>query len=98
MNTKLLVAFSLLLCIGCNNKNSGRELTSDNENPGKVGQNVIYGADNRADLYQIQDPALLAVADSTVALVQATDLSKAQNGNFILAGGVFGNEYGLAEQ
>jgi V8-like Glu-specific endopeptidase len=34
----------------------------------------IYGKDDRKDLYEISDPALLKLADSTVALVQSNHL------------------------
>lgn len=36
---------------------------------------VIYGEDNRLDLYQIQDRRLLGLADSTVALISTSDLT-----------------------
>jgi V8-like Glu-specific endopeptidase len=36
---------------------------------------VIYGDDNRLDLYQVQDQHLLSLADSTVALVFMTDIT-----------------------
>lgn len=38
---------------------------------------VIYGADTRVDLYQVSDPRLLSLADSTVALFQADGVSVA---------------------
>jgi len=36
---------------------------------------VIYGDDNRVDLYQLKDQRILALADSTVALFQGTDVT-----------------------
>lgn len=40
---------------------------------------VIYGEDNRQDLYEVNDPSLLALADSTAALMYYGDLT--QNGD-----------------
>jgi hypothetical protein len=37
--------------------------------------NVIYGPDTRVDLYQVKDPKVLALADSTIALFQASDVT-----------------------
>jgi subtilisin-like proprotein convertase family protein/V8-like Glu-specific endopeptidase len=38
------------------------------------GDQVVYGKDNRLDLYQISSPEVLALADSTVALLQASEI------------------------
>src|SRR4051812_5216008 len=35
---------------------------------------VIYGEDNRLDLYQVEDERLLLAADSTVAVMSRNDL------------------------
>ncbi|MEQ1664263.1 MAG: proprotein convertase P-domain-containing protein [Bdellovibrionales bacterium] len=40
---------------------------------------VIYGSDDRKDLYQLKDSTLLALADSTVSLIATNDLK--ENGN-----------------
>lgn len=40
----------------------------------QVDGQVIYGADDRIDLYQTQNSKLRSMADSTVALVQASDI------------------------
>jgi subtilisin-like proprotein convertase family protein len=42
---------------------------------------VIYGDDDRLDVFQLQDQRLLAAADSTVALILNTDLK--QNGDTV---------------
>ncbi len=36
---------------------------------------VVYGSDDRRDLYQVQDAKTLALADSTVALFRASDVT-----------------------
>lgn len=45
---------------------------------------IIYGADDRLDEYQVTNPALLAVGDSTVALVSLSDLTDNGDGTFSL--------------
>lgn len=55
---------------------------------------VIYGADNRKDLYQVSDPLQLELADSTVALMQSSDLRIVGDVAQIL-GGNFGTELNL---
>src|SRR4051794_24666027 len=39
-------------------------------------EKLIYGQDDRLDLYQVTDPALAKAADSTVALFKSNQLSK----------------------
>jgi hypothetical protein len=41
----------------------------------QVHANVIYGSDTRIDLYQTKDSRLLSMADSTIALFQAGDVT-----------------------
>jgi subtilisin-like proprotein convertase family protein len=45
---------------------------------------VIYGVDDRLDEYQVIDPNILAVGDSTVALVSWNDLRDNHDGTFSL--------------
>src|SRR4051812_44245114 len=40
----------------------------------QVDGQVVYGSDDRIDLYQTTDPKLRALADSTVALMQASNV------------------------
>ncbi|MDD5656035.1 MAG: serine protease [Elusimicrobia bacterium] len=40
----------------------------------QAGPRVIYGDDDRIDLYQVQDPRLLKLADSTAALFKSSDV------------------------
>ena len=43
----------------------------------EVDPNVVYGADDRLDLYQVQNKKILELADSTVGLFEASDVSLA---------------------
>ncbi|MGB2985614.1 MAG: trypsin-like peptidase domain-containing protein [Phycisphaerae bacterium] len=45
---------------------------------------IIYGPDNRLDVYEVSDPGLLAAADSTVALVSTSILVDNGNGTYSL--------------
>ncbi len=42
---------------------------------GQLGEKVVYGADDRLDLYQVKDARLLKLADSTVGLFSAENVS-----------------------
>jgi V8-like Glu-specific endopeptidase len=59
--------------------------------------NVIYGQDTRQDLYQVKDPTLLALADSTIALFQASDVT-IQDGAAQLRTQNYGEAYGLCKE
>ncbi len=56
----------------------------------------IYGADSRQDLYQVTDPKVRQLADSTVALVQATqvDFSRSSSSAALSLGG-YGDDLSL---
>lgn len=53
-------------------------------------QKVVYGTDDRQDVYQVNDPALLRDADSTVALVQASRVTDNGDGTSTLTGPTLG--------
>ncbi len=48
---------------------------------------MIYGADDRLDVFEVSDPSLLAAADSTVALVVTYSLRDNGNGTYSLPTG-----------
>lgn len=58
-------------------------------------QRAIYGTDDRRDLYQVSQPALLRAADAVAALVKASDLTERANGTFKLATTSYRTEYDL---
>lgn len=57
---------------------------------------VIYGEDNRRDLYNVTDSMLLKLADSTVALVSSRELT-ASGDRYLLDTTTFGQSYGLCQ-
>ncbi len=58
-------------------------------------QRVIYGTDNRQDLYQVTKAAVRRSAEAVVALVKASDLSEKADGTFDLATESFKDAYDL---
>lgn len=64
---------------------------------GTPGDRVIYGEDDRLDLYQVTNSRDVQLADSTVALMEADKLTREGTG-FKITAGVFGREFGLCEK
>jgi hypothetical protein len=58
-------------------------------------QRVIYGTDDRKDLYQVTDADVLALAKSVAALVKSADLGRNADGSYTLATTAYGDEYDL---
>jgi V8-like Glu-specific endopeptidase len=59
-------------------------------------QRVIYGVDNRVDLYRLRKPRVLKRADSVAALVRASDLTRNDSdGTYTLATRSYQAEYDL---
>ena len=59
------------------------------------GPTVIYGEDNRLDLYQVSKQLHLDLADSTVALIKKADVKDNLDGTSTLNGKNFGEEFNL---
>ncbi len=60
----------------------------------EVSSHVIYGSDGRLDLYQVSDDSLKRLADSTVALIESTDLV-VSGSSVAIKGSTFGSAYQL---
>lgn len=58
-------------------------------------QRVIYGVDNRQDLYQVKSSKVQAAAKAVVALVKATDLTRENDGSYTLATESYHDAYQL---
>lgn len=63
-----------------------------------VHTNVIYGDDNRLDLFQVSDPKILELADSTLAQIPLSNITQTTRGTSILSGADFGSSYGLCRE
>jgi hypothetical protein len=59
---------------------------SSDSPPGSLRASGIYGSDDRQDEYEVQNPSIVAAGDSTVALVDPSDLIAAGNNTFLLSG------------
>lgn len=64
---------------------------------GEIDGKVVYGKDDRLDLFQVGDARLLKLADSTVALFQSGDVNFAGK-TAELATSVYGPYYGLCKE
>lgn len=60
-------------------------------------QKVIYGTDDRDDMYQVTDRRILTDADSVVALIDAGSIVDNGNGTSTLNGQNFGARYSLCQ-
>jgi hypothetical protein len=58
-------------------------------------QRVIYGVDNRKDLYQVKSSKVQAAANAVVALVKGTDLTHENDGSYTLATDLYHEAYQL---
>lgn len=83
----VLVAAALLPSTGEAAKSSSRSFS--------WGPTVIYGEDNRLDLFQVTNERHLALADSTVALVKSEDIKDKGDGSSELVGPIFGERMNL---
>jgi Trypsin-like peptidase domain len=58
-------------------------------------QRVIYGVDSRKDLYQVKSSKVHAAANAVVALVRASDLTRASDGSYTLSTESYRDAYQL---
>jgi len=80
MKTRFTIAFLLALA-GCAPKSPSSIVADEFSTCSKkVNPTVIYGPDDRLDLYQIKDPWILRIANSTVALIEDKNLKDLGNG------------------
>jgi len=89
----LLAASAAALAINACTKTQMDHATTSTpaEGPGPIYQGqVIYGDDNRLDLYQVTNPEVLRLADSTVAMVERNQLSPAGQGRTRIQATAFG--------
>ncbi len=56
-------------------------------------QKVVYGVDDRKDIYQVKRKTVLGAADAVAALVKASDLTPLRSGNWQLRTTSYKQEY-----
>jgi len=97
MTRGILLVLSLALLSNCGNDDGEGTPEKYQESPAdhSVGSEVLYGEDNRLDLYQVTNPETLALADSTVALMAPSNLRSTIRGSVEIFSGTFGVSYNL---
>lgn len=60
-------------------------------------QKVIYGTDDRDDMFEITDRRIINDADSVVALIESTSITDNGDGTSTLNGQTFGTRYNLCQ-
>ncbi len=65
--------------------------------PGKITPKVIYGNDDRLDLYQVQNSQQLELASSTVMLIDHNAITKSGN-RYNITSKTFGQDFGLCPE
>ncbi len=95
----LLLATSTSLTIACSKapSNSVSNLMAETtpETSDRVQETVIYGDDNRRDLYDEKDASLVALSGSTVALIKSSQIGANVGGSHAIQGEGYGKSYGL---
>lgn len=71
--------------------------TTIGEAAGEVSGKVVYGADNRKDIYEVTDSTLLNLADSTVGLVRNSGLTP-KGDAFAIKTTSYASSYGLCKE
>ncbi|MDZ4662601.1 MAG: serine protease [Pseudomonadota bacterium] len=94
MNRIIIVLVISFILLGCENNTQS---SSDKIHKPLVKSNVIYGSDDRKDLYQVEDANLLALASSTVALMRSETIEVLNNDEVRILGSNFGSRYNLCE-
>lgn len=62
-----------------------------------ISPRVIYGEDNRKEPFEVQDARQRDIAESTVALISKSNLSRQANGSYKLISSSFGKAMGLCK-
>lgn len=96
MKTKIngLLAAALFFSWGCAEQNSTKTVGTEDTN---VTQRVIYGDDDRLDLYDVQDNFWLQRAASTVALMNSSSLTLQPNGDYLIRTRAYGPSRNLCQ-
>ena len=72
---KYILAFVFLVFVACDSANISRNQLDD-----KNADKVIYGSDDRLDIYEINNPQLVELARSTALVVDDDELIPLENG------------------
>lgn len=95
MTPGITVRFLASIC--SKNYSAGTKMGASHEEP-KVGQRVIYGDDNRLDLYQVEQEIWKKKASSTLALMSGSKLTANGMGGFKISTTNYGLSQSLCKQ
>jgi len=100
MNKIVLVALLLLLSLThCSPETTDQSLKKNiNLDSSEISPRVIYGSDDRLDIYQVTDNNLLRLANSTVALIRNSRITDTQNGDSEILTFSYKNNYNLCPE
>ncbi len=88
----VFIAFNL----SCDQKNAPIIFSYDQTTPDKsYNPNIIYGIDNRKDLFEVNDPQILQWADATAGMVFKNKFSQNSDGTFNIRTLPYGESYKL---
>jgi V8-like Glu-specific endopeptidase len=87
---------SIAACTGSQNKSIDTTTTQANPDDSKVSERVIYGVDNRIDVYQESDQSWKDLAASTVAIMDDSSL-KITGTNYTVSGSSLGASQGVCK-
>lgn len=90
LKSALFLSFFTLVIISCSQNISDKQQEAIKEET-----KVIYGDDDRLDLYDVNDKGLLELADSTVALIQSSRIKVKSDGTADIALSSYKNNYNL---
>jgi MYXO-CTERM domain-containing protein len=91
---RALPALALLLSLGCERPPEPPSIVALSA-LSVAEQKVVYGDDDRRDVYQLMDPALIALVDSSVVLVDEGDIIAADPNNVLFDAITLGQYLGL---
>jgi V8-like Glu-specific endopeptidase len=105
LSTGLIVGSAFVIGVACS-KSSNSQAIGQNaapvlgektawRGPSAIHEQVIYGSDDRHDLYDESDPGMRQVADATVGVMRHSDMKQQANGTFTLSTQVFSEHYAL---
>lgn len=96
---KLITFFTFVALTSCgenqiNSKDKNDKATNDSVQKPKV----VYGVDDRKDVYQVNNNQLLSLADSTVALIDSDQIEELGGDFSKINGRKFGDSYNLCAE
>jgi V8-like Glu-specific endopeptidase len=81
----MLLWTAILIAAGsCARPNAPSRAVPPEETPGKIRATGIYGFDDRHDVFEESNPVVRQLADSTVAIINTSDLNPQANGSVIV--------------